>query len=153
MISTNDFALKRSIRPYLGEFLIIGVITAVLIYASIATSTPSLLGVVAIGLVLAFSTHYADFRYRVYWKNDAVERITSNNITTKIKASEISRISLEKSDLRTMLSLRRPSQRVTIYGRDDQHLDVSLKHFVASDIKRLLQKIHEIRPDLNMPTI
>jgi hypothetical protein len=152
-MGAQDFALKRSIRPYLGELIIIGVITIGLVYTSIRTSTTGLLGVVFVGFVLVLATHYADFRYRVFWRNSEVERIATNKSITTIKASDISRVVLEKSDLATMLTLRRPTRRITIYGKDQQHLDVSLKHFIISDIRRLMQKIHEERPELILPRI
>jgi hypothetical protein len=59
----------------------------------------------------------------------------------------------EKSDLATMLSFRRPTRRITIYGKDQQHLDVSLKHFVMADIRRLMQEIKKERPDLTLPNV
>ena len=37
------------------------------------------------------------------------------------------------------------------YGRDNQFIDVSLKHFVNEDIRKLMHLIHERRPDLSLP--
>ena len=152
-MSGQDFALKRSIRPYLGELIIVGVITIGIIYIAIRTSTPALLEVVLVGFVLVLATHYADFRYRVFWRNGAVERIATNKSITTIKATDILRVVLETSDLTTMLTLSRPKRRITIYGKDHERLDVSLKHFVTADIRRLMQEIHNERPDLSLPTI
>jgi len=34
-----------------------------------------------------------------------------------------------------------------------KYIDVSLKHFVAADITKLMAAIHNQRPDLSLPTI
>ncbi len=152
-MSTQEFALKRTIKPYIGELIIITAITIGLIYTSIRTSTLGLSEVAFVGFVLVFATHYPDFRYRVFWRNDVVERVATNKSVTTIKARDISHVALEQSDLAAMLTLRRPTRRITIYSKDHQHIDVSLKHFAIADIRRLMQKIREQRPDLTLPTI
>jgi hypothetical protein len=46
------------------------------------------------------------------------------------------------------------SRRIAIYGdgsNGHKWIDVSLKHFAAEDIRRLMRAIHEQRPDLSMP--
>ena len=141
-VSSTDFALRRSIKPYVGEMVIIGSITVGLVFISIKKSTWSPLEVALVGFVLVAISHYADFRYRVFWRNGGIEGITTNNQVTTIMMSDISKVILEDSDLATMLTLRRPVRRITIYSKDGRHLDVSLKHFVMPDIKRLMQEIH-----------
>lgn len=152
-VPSEDFALKRSIRPYIGELIIVGGVAIGAVYVAFKTSTWSLLEAALVGFALYLFAHYFDSRYRVFWKNGAVGRVATNNSTTTIKASDITKVALEKSDLATMLSMRRPSQRITIYGKDQQRLDVSLKHFVIADIRRLVQEIRKERPDLFVPNV
>jgi len=149
----KNFALKRSMKPYIGELIIIGGVIILLTWTFIKTSSWSFIWVILIGFVLYVLEHYTDLRYRVFWKNGAVERIGTSNFVTRIIASDITKVTLEKSDLATMLSRTRPTRRITIYGKNDQHLDVSLKHFVTEDIQKLMEEIHKLRPDLDIPKV
>jgi hypothetical protein len=153
IIISDDFALKRSVKPYVGELVIISMITAGMTYTALQTSTWALLELAGACLVFVAITHLPDLRYRVFWRHGAVECVATNNQITSIKASDISNVMLEKSDQATMLAQRRPIQRIIVYSKNGQHLDVSLKHFVMSDIKRLMQEIHNQRPDLALPKI
>jgi hypothetical protein len=50
--------------------------------------------------------------------------------------------------------MRGPADRIAIYaghGSEEKHIDVSLRHFVTSDIRQLLRAIHDKRPDLTLP--
>jgi hypothetical protein len=147
----QEFTLKRSIKPYIGELLIIIIITIGLIYTSIIRSTLAPLELAFVGLLLTVATHYADFRYRIVWRNGEIERVATNNSITSIKASDISRVVLEESNPAAMLALTRPMRRIAIYGKERERLDVSLKHFVPADIRQLMRVIHEQRPDLALP--
>jgi hypothetical protein len=52
------------------------------------------------------------------------------------------------------VSLRRPFRRLAIYsehGSSIKFIDVSLKHFAADDVRKLMRVIHEQRPDLVLP--
>ena len=153
MTSSSDFSLQRTIKPYVGELVIAGIILVGLVIIALKTLRWDPLGVAVIGCFLMCLTHYPDLRYRVFWRDGAVVRITANNVNTTIKASEISRIAVEQSDVIAMLSLRRPIRRITIYGDGQQHLDVSLRHFELNDIRRLMEEIRKARPDLSLPTI
>jgi hypothetical protein len=49
---------------------------------------------------------------------------------------------------------RRPFRRIAVYaqhGSSTKFIDVSLKHFAADDIRKLMRVIHEQRPDLVLP--
>lgn len=149
----SDFALRRSFRAYLGEIIIFGGLSLLLILAWMRTSNSSWLAAIVIMLAIVLVSHYADFRYRVFWRDGAIARVTSNGVLTTIRAADISRVVTEKSDVRTTLTLSRPMRRITVYAADGRHLDVSLKHFVISDVHRLLQEIHKQRSDLKLPTV
>jgi hypothetical protein len=153
MTSLNDFTLRRTMTPYVGELVIVGAIMIGMVALSLKTSSWPPLGVALIGCCLLLVTHYADLRYRVFWRDGTVERITANNIKTTIKAFDISHVVLEQSTGIGMLALRRPVRRITIYGKGEQHLDVSLRHFALDDIRRLMEVIHKMRPDLALPII
>jgi hypothetical protein len=73
-----------------------------------------------------------------------------------IKIANISSIQQEVSNARTAASLRRPFRRIAIYAPSKDgtdFIDISLKHFVHADIKKLLEIIRSKRPDLSVPTV
>jgi hypothetical protein len=121
--------------PYLYRRNFISRIAVGLAFISIKKSAWSPLEVTLVGFALVAISHYADLRYQVFWRNGAIEGITTNNQVTTIKVPDTSNVILETSDLATMLTLRRPVGCITIYSKDSRHLDVSLKHFVMPDIK------------------
>jgi len=97
---------------------------------------------------------YGDTRYRIFWNDGEVKQISANKYVTTIRISEITHIGQERSDLGTRLALRRPADRIAIYasqGAAERHIDVSLRHFVTDDIRKLLRAIHDRRSDLTIP--
>ena len=53
-----------------------------------------------------------------------------------------------------LATFSRPMRRIVIYAKHadgGKFIDVSLKHFVAADVRRLMKLIHERRPDLAVP--
>lgn len=89
-------------------------------------------------LAVFAATQYPNTRYRIFWENGIIKQIAANNDVTIIETSEIKRIVQERSDLLTLLQLRRQSRRIAIYAHGaDGHkwIDVSLKHFAAADIQ------------------
>lgn len=72
-----------------------------------------------------------------------------------IKAADISKVVLETSNAVEIIQQRRPFRRIAIYGRgegtQEPFIDVSLKHFSETDIKKLMREIARLRPDLAMP--
>ena len=93
-------------------------------------------------------------RYRIYWNNgEIIQKAVAGNLT-KIKTDEITNEVQETSDLQTLATFSRPMRRIVIYARHadgGKFIDVSLKHFVAEDIRNLMRAIHERRPDLSLP--
>jgi hypothetical protein len=93
-------------------------------------------------------------RYRIFWDNgEIVQKAVAGNLT-KIETGEITDVVQETSDIQTLLTFSRPMRRIVIYARyadRGKHIDVSLKHFVATDIRKLMKAIHDRRPDLELP--
>jgi hypothetical protein len=154
MEHTSDFALRRTIRPYAAEIIVLGAVTLLWISVLLKTRDFGSFAVIASIWALFVFAHYGDTRYRVFWENDAIKQIAANKDVTIIKPSEINRIDLEQSDLQTLFQMRRPTRRIAIYANGAQGhkwIDVSLKHFDAEDIRRLMRAIQEKRPDLAIP--
>jgi ribosome-interacting GTPase 1 len=72
-----------------------------------------------------------------------------------IKADKITRIEQEVSNVGTLVRFNRPSRRIVIYAEkphgECMYIDVSLKHFVADDVRKLMRAIQVRRPDLEFP--
>jgi hypothetical protein len=153
-MDTPDLALRRTIQPYAAEIVVLGVVT--LLWISLLQKAGAFGSAVVIASMWAlfFFAHYADTRYRVFLEKGAIKQIATNKAVTVIKLPDIKRIELERSDLQTLFAMRRPSRRIAIYANSsDGHkwIDVSLKHFAADDICRLMRAIHDRRPDLTIP--
>jgi hypothetical protein len=156
MTSDNDFALTRSIGPYVLYLVIFSGISLLGLLDWFILHDPSVFIVSLLGWVLLSATQYSNTRYRIYWHEGRIEQIAADKSITTINVSEITRITEERSDLRTLFSLTRPSHRISIYAKGVhgmKFIDVSFKHFVVADIRRLMQEIHEERPNLALPTI
>ena len=93
-------------------------------------------------------------RYKISLQDGVITQKAFNMTDVVIKIKDISAVKQESSDALTMAKMNRPVQRITIYSDTDgvqSFIDISLKHFVADDIRRLLRAIQEQRPDLTMP--
>jgi hypothetical protein len=156
------FKLRHSMRPFSGLWFILFFVLVLTIFVGITNSdwggfvAALIVCCVCIPVLIAFN-----MRYRV-WLSDGdtlhMQASTWNNRanTTSIKISEITSISLETSNVQTAAALRRPFRRLAIYSErhgQTKWIDVSLKHFVKSDIQKLLDIIKSKRPDLTIPTL
>jgi hypothetical protein len=153
-----QFQLRHSVKPYalIGTLLIIlGILGLWIGFA--ASSWGGFWMIVIVAIVYGLKVSLFDFRYSISFRDDSIAmqvaswHPTSSTLTI-IEVSDITSIKRETSDLRTLSAQRRVSQRIAIY--DDQHkkvVDVSLKHFVESDIRKLMDTIHKMRPELQIP--
>jgi hypothetical protein len=158
MVQTNNdnirdsFALRRSLEPYVGLVVIFLVLTAYGLYYTF--SSHDWFGLSALyGWIFVAFIVWVGMRYRIFWDNGAIiQKAVAGNVT-KITTNDITRVQEEKSSMQTLLTFSRPMRRIVIYadGEKPKHIDVSLKHFVADDIRRLMKAIHAHRPDLVMP--
>jgi hypothetical protein len=145
----NDFRLRLTITPYIGDLIILGAVSLLGVAALLRSHQPAILGIVLLLWLTLASDFYQKTRYRITWQSNSIRRVTANNLSTTIPVGKIARIREETA--RLPINLMRPSRRLTIYATDGEHIDVSLKHFAAADIRRLMKNIHEIRPDLDIP--
>jgi hypothetical protein len=87
-------------------------------------------------------------------QQEGTDLVDDAGTLTKIKANEITNVVQETSDLQTLATFSTPMRRIAIYARHadgGKFIDVSLKHFVAADVRRLMKAIHDRRPDLEIP--
>lgn len=147
--------LRRTIAPYMGQIVILSIVTLGALFVSIQRSVWDLiLAVVAIWLLFAVQV-FIGRKYRIYWTEDDVRQQASGGADVSIKYSEIARIAFETSKPGEWLAASRPFRRIVIYAKkshaESKFIDVSLKQFVAEDIRNLMRAIHGRRPDLSLP--
>jgi hypothetical protein len=147
--------LRRDAAPYLifGAFFVLA--TLVGLYASVRTADWTFMKYYALIWLLYFPWMFIVSRYRIFWRDGVIIQKASGMADVSIRVEEIARIRQETSNVGTLVRLRRPFRRITIYAEErdggSKFIDVSLKHFVADDVRKLMRAIHSRRPDLELP--
>jgi hypothetical protein len=146
--------LRHSIVPYrtLGAFFLV-----IMVWAFVESyrtgkwgefkSAVLVSGIYSLQIVLGF-WYQIGMRDGLIWQRAFGKRRVS------IAIHDISSVGQETSDAKTLVAMNRPFRRITIRGStagEAGSIDVSTKHFVAADIRRLMHIIHESRPDLSLP--
>lgn len=147
--------LRRTVTPYLGQSVIIAAVTILLVFVALKKTQWDLLW--AVGLIWVLFASYVVFfgmKYRVSWNKEGLTMSASGGPNRSISFDEITEVRRETASADEFLSQARPFRRLVILGsrRDpNAHIDISLRHFRASDIDRLMTAISERRPDLTLP--
>lgn len=146
--------LRHSIVPYrtLGAFFL-----AMLVWAFVASyrsakwgtfESALLVSAVYLLQIVLGLWYQVGFREGIIWQRAFGMRRVS------IAIRDISSVGQEVSDAKTLVAMNRPFRRITIRGSttgEASSVDISTKHFVAADIRRLMHMIQESRPDLSLP--
>ena len=157
----NVFKLRHSVRPFYGLWMILLFVLALTVFVGIFNSDwNGFIAILVISCVCLPTLMIFNMRYRLWLTDDTLHMQASTwnhraNVHS-MKISEITSVRLETSDVKTAAALRRPFRRVAIYSEERGELkwiDVSLKHFVKSDIQKLLDIIKTKRPDLAIPIL
>jgi len=155
MISSNQpQQLRRTIAPYMGQLIIFSLVTLGVLFVSVQKHVLSLILPVPIMWLLFAFLVWIGLRYRVVWTNKEVCQRASGGSNVCIEYGEITRITSEVSKPDEWFAASRPFRRIVIYAERrgaDKFIDVSLKHFLAEDIRELMRAIRIHRPDLELP--
>ncbi|MBS0193978.1 MAG: hypothetical protein JSR34_07005 [Proteobacteria bacterium] len=100
--------------------------------------------------------------YRVCLTRNTIMQYGFGIKTISISIDQIQRIKLEtslgarrksNSFWSSLFVVDRPLRRIVITPKGDKegYVDVSLKHFAVDDIRTLMRRIHEQRPELVLP--
>ena len=146
--------LRHSIVPYrtLGTFFM-----AMLVWAFVDSYRSAKWGTFE-GAVLVAGVYSLQIVlglwYQVGMRDGVIWQRALGRPRVSLRFSEISSVGQEISDAKTLAVMNRPFRRIAIQGLVSgapTTIDVSTKHFVAADIRRLMSSIQEARPDLAMP--
>jgi hypothetical protein len=156
------FELRHSVGPYVFVF---GVLCfAGLLTVDVGFTMGEWGGVYLLIIPIAIyvlKIYFYDLKYSISVKDRAITMCVATwfrtplAITT-IRIADITSIKTETDDLTKAISSTRASRRIAIY---DEHMenvkfiDISLKHFVLQDIRKLMEVIKAERADLIVPFI
>jgi hypothetical protein len=147
--------LRRTVTPYVGQSGIIAGVTMLLAYVALKKTQWDLLWIAA--LIWVLFTSYVFFfgmKYQISWDQKGLTMSASGGPQRSIQFDEITEIRYETANRDEFLSQARPFRRVVIVGlprSPNSRIDISLRHFLAQDIDRLIMVIREKRPDLTVP--
>lgn len=149
--------LRRTISPYLGQIIILSLVTVFLLFESIKLHAWGPL-LPAPFIWLLFSVQiYIGLKYKISWTDKAVCQEASGGPKVSIQYGWITKVTSEISKPGEVLAASRPFRRIAIYAKEPQgaksFIDVSLKHFAIDDVRKLMSVVHDRRPDLTLPKI
>ena len=101
------------------------------------------LGIILIGL-----------QYKILWDENGVRMKAGGKKDVHIEYKHIKEVRLETATFGEFIIGSSPFRRIAIYGRAENRNDkinVSLRHFRATDINTLMRSIRQHRPDLPLP--
>ncbi|HWB44514.1 MAG TPA: hypothetical protein VG900_03670 [Hyphomicrobiaceae bacterium] len=154
-VSTHAFALRRTVAPYVGFLVIMSGVMILLAYVSLKTRDWTPIASVQMAWPLFGVLVWIGTCYRIFWRDGAILQKASGGPDVSIRPDEITSVEQETSDVGTALAMRRPFRRIVIYAEnprgEGKYIDVSLKHFLADDVRKLMRAIHARRPDLALP--
>jgi hypothetical protein len=153
--STQCFVLRYSAAPYLAFAFPLMLVTALGGVASFTARTFSFFGYFLVPWAFYATWVLLLRRYVVSFTPKKIFRRAAGLQPISIDIDAIRSVRLETRGADELLSIRRPFRRISIYagksGDGSDFIDVSLKHFVAADIRLLMRAIHTRRPDLPLP--
>ena len=157
--SRQDFELHRSMQPYIGMMVIYLAVTVFFLYSFFRKPESSLIWTILFGWLLFGVAILMARTYRISLKSGVIVQRGLGVKTISIPVNQIEHIELEVSlgarrkTTSFFFVVDRPFRRIVITPKDDHdnYIDVSLKHFAAEDIRALMRRIREQRPDLSFP--
>jgi hypothetical protein len=148
-LENSTTKLRRTPRPYVGIGVILIFVSALV--ALVATQLRSIQPLIYTGAMWIpyIVWLYIGSRYKVYWDEEHIFQRASGVKQICISFSDIEAVQL-KSKMLSDAVAGRPFIRIEISDISNT-IDISLKHFKNSDIKRLMQVIISKRPDVYVP--
>jgi hypothetical protein len=150
-------SLRRNRQPYAVFAIPVALLSVSAAYVGINRHETALVvaaGAVWIGFLPMWAIMY---RYAISWTDSEVRMRAFGVPTAIIRYSDIQQIKYERSGVRQLFGLSRPSPRISIYGHAETGIsvviDISLRHFYLKDVQEILGRIGSTRKDLSMPKL
>lgn len=139
----------------MGQIVILSLVTLFLLFTSIKVHAWGPLLTAPVMWLLFSIPIYIGLKYKISWSDKEVCQEASGGPKVCIPYSEITNVRSEISKPGGLLAASRPFRRIAIYAGDTKgtgkFIDVSLKHFAADDVRKLMAALHDRRPDLALP--
>lgn len=149
-------SLRRTVTPYIGQSVIIAGVILLLVYVALKRGQWDLLWTAAlIGVLFMSYIFFFGMKYRVSWNEKGLKMKASGGSMRSIPFDDITEVRCETASSDEFLSQARPFRRLVVIGssRDPSgQIDISLRHFQAQDVHKLMEVIREQRPDLTLPS-
>jgi hypothetical protein len=151
----RDFVLRRSVQPYVGFVGLMSIGTIFCLWSFIRWSDLSFLWSILFLWTISSVWLCMGLSYRIAISGDALLQRAFGVRTIVLPLRLIKSVKLESTlgARRKNSFVNRPFRRIVICNSADPegYVDVSLKHFLAADIRALLQRIHAERPNVALP--
>ena len=154
MNAEETFALRRSAEPYVALGAILGGIAIWFLVDAYRKPDRGTVETAALLLGCYAAYVFIGTRYRMSLRDSTITQRAFWKRNVSISIGDISSVGTEVSDLTTLAQMNRPMRRIVIASVRDggaTTIDVSMKHFLMADIRKLMRIIHSARPDLNLP--
>ena len=146
--------LRQSVRPYLGQLIIIGFVGAFSVIIASRTGEWGLARVQPLIWLFFAPIVWLGRQYRIAYDEDGIYQRASGGLELFIPYSHLAKAEYETSTVSELIRAARPFRRLVFYAAGGgARIDVSLKHFAREDIDVLLAVIQRRCPKLTMPVV
>ena len=148
----SNFILRRKIRPYVIGAAVAAVVSVGAVSWIVLAHDWRLLLSLEVGWIMIAVWIYVGMRYQLLWQDGAVVMKALGRPDVAIAPDEIIQIGMDTGPRMKLGGFNISAQRIKILAKepeaDTKSVYVSLGHFVAPDLLRLMQAIGAGRPDL-----
>lgn len=156
-MGAETFALRHNWRNICALIGVAALIQLLLVYLTVSDETPALNVVTYSVLLWAFVTFRvaALAAYRVVIADEVLAvKASFRSHWRRLPLGSITKVEIvHNGSLMTGTADKLPADRVEFRGQSEDCLAVSLTHFRAQDVRRLLQHLARSRPNLQLPSI
>lgn len=150
----NDFIyLRRTFTPYIGQSVILFLVTVMALYVSWSNGTWGLFLTMPVGWIFFGIFVYIGSLYKIYYSAEEICRQASGGPNRCIKIDQIAKIEMERASVNEMVAQSSPLRRIKISDGNGVYINVSIRHFRDEDVRCMMSIIHKRRPNLEMPKV
>ena len=151
----SDFALHRRSRNYIIGVALAFVASLVALWRILLVHDWRLVGSLEIGWIMIAVWIYLGMRYQVLWQNGRIVMKALGRPDTAIEPDTIIQVAIDTAERARIAGIGKHSERIKIVAKEPNaepaSVYISLGHFAAADVGRLMRVIAECRPDLAFP--
>jgi len=151
----ENFALHHNNQSYIYGAALALLVSIGMVGRIIIAHDWRLVASLEIGWIMIAVWIYVGVRYQVLWQDGAIVMKALGKQDTVIPPEKIMQVAFDTSERARIGGIGKAAQRIKIAGKDPAgetiNIFVSLGHFLAPDVLRLMRIINDERPDLTFP--